>query len=122
MKKIIDDNQMSSSFFEIGGKGIIPEEAILRNITPSYRKNSEDTERVLIGWIVECVDAVTASIFKIRVENKDAVISPKDFEEAENLIVIQIPVQQVKIKPYSIEYGKAKVSISVPYIKLKEEK
>lgn len=122
MKKIIDDNHISAQYFEISGNGIIPEEAILRSIAPAYRKNEDGSERVLIGWIVECVDGATASIFKLKVENTEPVISPEDFENAEDLIWIRIPVDKCRIRPYAIEYGRAKVSVTVPYIFIKEDK
>ena len=47
-------------------------------------------------------------------------ISEKELENAEHPIFISIPLKDSIVKPYKIEYGKVKVSIQVPYVKITE--
>ena len=65
----------------------------------------------------------TYSSFTVRVMGDSPVVSPEELEKTDDgdLLIVELPLDKTIIKPYEIVYGKAKVSITIPYIKLHVE-
>lgn len=121
MKVSLDNNQMKVSELEISAQGIIPELAVVRNMRPSYVLDSEGKRTDKIEAVrYDCVNPENYSSFTIKVETTRPVITKELIEASDEPLYITIPVAEVVIKPYSIEYGVAKVSIVAPFVKLAE--
>jgi hypothetical protein len=68
----------------------------------------------------DCVNPDNFTSFIIKVETSRPVVTKEVLDASDEPIFINIPVAEVVIRPYAIEYGKAKVSIIAPYVKLAE--
>ena len=121
MKILIDNNMIKASALQESAEGIIPEVAALRNVRISNVLGSEGkkTDKVEIVRY-DCVNPDNFSTFTIKVETTRPVVTKEILDESDEPIYIAIPVAEVVIRPYSIEYGNAKVSIIAPYVKLAE--
>lgn len=121
MKLKINNNIMDASAFIISGYGIISPTVVLRNVSLSYETDVDGkrTDKV-VAVRYECVDTETFSTFTVKVNGNKPVISSQELEASENLILLEFPVDEVEIRPYAIEYGKVKVSIVAPYVKVQK--
>lgn len=121
MKTKIMNNVMDVSYFQISAVGIIPEFAVLRDVRLTYATDG-DGKRMeqVVAVRYECVDADTFSTFTVKVETAKPVITAEELERAEDMVVLELPVDEMVIKPYALEYGKAKVSIVAPYVKIQK--
>ena len=118
-KAVIENNMMKANLLAMVASGFISEELILLDITYQYKTNEVGERTKEIECVkYRCADPVTFSGLMIKVETNKPVISVKDVEESSEPIYIRIPVDDTLIKPYAIEYGKAKVSIVAPYVEL----
>ena len=68
----------------------------------------------------DCVNPDNFSTFTLKVESPRPIVTKEILEASEEPVYISIPVSEVVIRSYSIEYGNAKVSIIAPYVKLAE--
>lgn len=119
MKLKIDNNSVDVKNLAIIADGKISKEVALRNVRYTYQTDSDGNRTDTIKAILyDCVDPVNFATFTLKVNSSKAVITPEELEEAEDVVYIEIPVELTVIKPYSIEYGKAKVSIIAPNVKL----
>ena len=121
MKVLIDGNVMKACELQIPAEGVLPEVAVVKNIRASYILDAEGKKTDKIEAIrYDCVNPDNFSNFTLKVEATRPVITREILEASEEAIYISIPVDEVVIRPYAIEYGKAKVSIIAPYGKLAE--
>ena len=121
MKVLIDNNRMKASELQVPALGIIPDLAIVKNVRISNVLDSEGKKTEKIEAVrYDCVNPENFSILTLKVETTRPVVTKEILEAAEEMIYISIPVDEVIIRPYSIEYGNAKVSIIAPYVKLAE--
>lgn len=119
MKSIINNNNISISNININPMGIIPDIAIVRNVKPVYKVDDQGKRTGTIDAIrYECINTLDFSTFTIKTVSTKPVVSEEDIENSETPIRILIPVSEVVIRPYKIEYGIATVSIMVPSVKL----
>ncbi|WP_419023682.1 hypothetical protein [Holdemanella sp.] len=118
MKSILDKNQIKVSMLQVPATGIIPDKAVVKSVRVSYSLDGEGKRTDKVSAIrYDCVNSTDFSTFTIKVESTKAVLTQENIEESEVPLYISIPVEQVVIKPYAIEYGIAKVSIVAPYVK-----
>lgn len=121
MKVAIDSNIMKASDLEISAVGIIPDIAVVKNVRVSNVLDADGKRTEKIEAVrYDCVNMDNFSTFTVKVEKKRPIITKELLEESEEPVYIAIPVSEVVIKPYAIEFGKAKVSIVAPYVKLAE--
>ena len=119
MKNIINNNQIATSDIKISPVGIIPEVAVLKAVRPSYQLNSEGKRTDKVEFIrYDCVNPKDFSAFTLKVLSTKEVITAESLEVAEEIVYIKIPVGDVSIKVFKVEYGIATVSIVVPYVQL----
>lgn len=112
---------MNASDIAISAQDIISDVVVLRNVRPSYVKDAEGKNTELIECVrYDCVDPNTYATFTIKVESTKAIVTKQALEASEEPLYVAIPVKETVIKPYAVEYGKAKVSIVAPYLKLAE--
>ena len=115
----ISNNEVKASDLNLPAAGIISDEVVVSDVTLQRRKDKEGNLTDDIECVrYTCMDPKTYSCFKLKVETIKPVISKEDIENSETPIFIRIPVDDTTIKPYAIEYGKAKVSIIAPYVEL----
>ena len=60
------------------------------------------------------VDPETFTTMKIKVLNPTPVITQDELDRSDSPVFITFPLDKTKVRPYSIEYGKVKVSIVAP--------
>lgn len=121
MKVLIDNNVIKASELEVSAVGIIPEVAVVRNVRISNVLDAEGNRTDKVEAVrYDCVNPDNFSSFTLKVEATRPVVTKETLESSEEPIYITIPVSETVIRPYAIEYGQAKVSIIVPYVKLAE--
>lgn len=121
MKVVIDNNVMKASELEVSAVGKISDIAVLKNVRVSNVMDAEGKKTDKVEAVrYDCVNPENFSTFTIKVETTRPVVTKEILEASEEPVYITIPVSEVMIRPYSIEYGKAKVSIIAPYVKLAE--
>ena len=118
-KAVIDNNMMKASSLEMGATGLISEQLVLLDITYQYKTDEAGEKTKEVEYVkYKCIDTATYSSLMIKVETNKPVISNANLEASEDAVYIRIPVDETLIKPYAIEYGKAKVSIIAPFVEL----
>lgn len=115
-----ENNEVKIEVLELSAKGFLPEEpVVLLDYSCQYKTDSNNQKTDIIECIrYTCIDTKTFSRFKVKVLNDKPVISKVDLENSDTPVYITIPVEKTAIRPYAIEYGKAKVSIIAPYVEL----
>ena len=118
-KAVIDNNMMKASSLVMGATGLISEQLVLLDITYQYKTDETGEKTKEVEYVkYKCIDTATYSSLMIKVETNKPVISNANLEASEDAVYIRIPVDETLIKPYAIEYGKAKVSIIAPFVEL----
>ena len=118
-KAIIDNNMMKADSLVMGATGLISEQLVLLDITYQYKTDEAGEKTKEVEYVkYKCIDTATYSSLMIKVKTNKPVISNTDLEASEDAVYIRIPVDETLIKPYAIEYGKAKVSIIAPRVEL----
>ncbi|MBQ2921953.1 MAG: hypothetical protein IJE60_02490 [Tyzzerella sp.] len=118
-KAVIDNNMMKASSLVMGATGLISEQLVLLDITYQYKTDEAGEKTKEVEYVkYKCIDTATYSSLMIKVETNKPVISNANLEASEDAVYIRIPVDETLIKPYAIEYGKAKVSIIAPFVEL----
>ena len=69
---------------------------------------------------ISCVDTVSFATINIKVTQRIALVQ-QEIDETDDNIFIQIDLGKTFVRPYSIEYGKAKVSIVTDSVKVIRE-
>lgn len=120
MKKgTIDNNQLSSADMVMSAVGLVPDIAAVTGITYVYKMDAQGkrTEQIE-GVRYKCANPKDFTVFTLKTLSIKPVITPEELEASEDVVYISIPVKEVVIKPYKIEYGVATVSIIAPFVKL----
>jgi hypothetical protein len=113
---------MDANLFAISAADKIPPTAVLRNVRFTYQTDSDGNRTNVIESVrYDCVDPSNYASFTLKVNGSKAVITPEELENAEDVIFIDIPTESTIIKPYALEYGKAKVSIITPMVKIHKQ-
>lgn len=115
----INNNLISVGELKIPAIGLIPPKAILRDVS-LINKSDADGKRTNEVEAVryDLIDPITFSTFSLKVAGTHPVISKLDLDKSENPIYLEIPLEEVNIKPYRIDFGKATLSITAPTVKL----
>lgn len=119
MKNIISNNKMSISDIQISAVGLISEIVAVTDVKPMYKSDADGKRTDTVEAIrYDCVNPNDYSTFTLKTLSIKPVITAEELEMSETPVFISIPVNDVVIKPYKIEYGIATVSIIAPYVKL----
>ena len=119
MKQRIKDNRISSKDMRISAHGLIGGKAILNNVSLAYAVDGQGQRTSRVEAIrYGCTNLGDFSTFTIKVPSTEPIITAAELEAAEEPVFIEIPLDEVVIKPYKIEYGIATVSITAPYVQL----
>lgn len=121
MKSLISNNVMDATKFNLPALGIIPQIAVLRDVKLSYATDSDGKRTENVASVrYDCVDTENFSTFTVKVETSKPVITSGELENTDELVVLELPIDEMTIKPYEISYGKVKVSIIAPYVKVQK--
>lgn len=122
MKYVLDNNLIKASALQVSAVGIIPEVAVVRNVRLSYVMDTDGKKTEKVEAVrYDCVNPDNFTTFTIKVESTRPVVTKESLDASEEPVYVSIPVEEVRIRPYAIEYGKAKVTIVAPYVKLAQE-
>ena len=120
MKIAINENKVKVADLNINPVGLIPQKVLLRGVRLTYQTDAEG-KRVsddVIAVKYDVMDPVALGTFTVRVDTNRPVISPEAFEASETTVSLELPVNDIVIRPYKIEYGTAFVSVVAPSVKL----
>lgn len=122
MRAILKDNKISVEYLTRNGVNLLNRLAVLRDVKTLYKTDADGKKTDdVVGYRYDCIDAESFSTFSVKVEGKKSIISQEALESSELPVYVELPLEQMMIKPYSVEYGLAKVSIIADYIKLHKE-
>jgi hypothetical protein len=120
MRVLVNENKVKVADLNINPVGLIPQKVLLRGVRLTYQTD-EEGKRVsdeVIAVKYDVVDPKTLGTMTIKVETNKPIISPEELEASESPITLELPLDQIIIKPYKVEFGSANVSISAPMVKI----
>ena len=122
MRAILKDNKIPVEYLARNGVNLLNRLAVLRDVKTLYKTDADGKKTDdVVGYRYDCIDVESFSTFSVKVESRKPVITQEALESSELPIYVELPLEQVTIRPYSIEYGIAKVSICADFIKLHKE-
>lgn len=122
MKSFIDNNVMEIADLEVSAEGKISEILVVKKVRPSYMKDAEGKITKNIENIkYDCVDPETFASVTLKVQSTRPIVTNEMIEASESVIYIKVPVSETIIRPYEINFGKAKVTVIVPYVNMEEK-
>lgn len=120
MKIVLKENKVNVNDLQINVEGLIPQKAILRGVRVSYptdaegKRTSESPESIRY----DLINPSTFDTFTVKVEGSRPVITQEELEAKDTQVFIELPLDEVSVKPYKVEYGTASLAISAPAVKL----
>ena len=118
-KGTVDNNQMSIADLVVSPIGLVPNIAAVTGVSPVYKMDAQGNRTDQIEAVrYRCANPKDFTVFTLKTLSPKPVITAEELAESEDVVYISIPVNEVWIKPYKIEYGIASVSIIAPYVKL----
>lgn len=116
---MINNNVITVGEISFPAEGYVPEKAVLKEVRVSYKKdeNGKITEDI-DATRYHCINPDNFDTFTVKVPGKKPVISLDEFKKLETVLYLEIPVSETLIKPFVIEYGKVKVSIIAPEVRI----
>ena len=94
---------------------------VLRGVRKINRyKNGERTEEVA-GYAYDVIDGASYSAFRVKVESSSPAIEPDQFEKSSDTVFVRIPLDKTIVVPYSVEFGRAKVTVVAPFVEVVKE-
>ena len=120
MKAILTDNKVKVNDLQINVEGLIPQKAILRGVRISYPTDAEGkrTSETPESIRYDLINPSTYDTFTVKIEGGRPVISQEELEAKETQVFIELPLDEVSVKPYKVEYGTAYLTITAPAVKL----
>lgn len=114
MKKNIEENKISTKALGIPlSEFTTSTRFFLKEIKENFAYEDGKRTDKFKSTTLTCVDLITFSTLKIKVETKFQ-LTQKDLDEATERIFVEIPTDETIVMPYKIEYGKATVTITAP--------
>lgn len=120
MRAILTDNKVKVNDLQINVEGLIPQKAILRGVRVSYPTDAEGkrTSEVPDSIRYDLINPSTFDTLTVKVEGGRPVITQEELEAKDTQVFIELPVDEVSVKPYKVEYGTAYLTITAPAVKL----
>ncbi len=120
MKIVLKENKVNVNDLQINVVGLIPQKAILRGVRVSYPTDAEGkrTSEVPDSIRYDLINPSTFDTLTVKVEGGRPVISQEELEAKNTQVFIELPLDEVSVKPYKVEYGTASLAISAPAVKL----
>lgn len=120
MKAILTDNKVKVNDLQINVEGLIPQKAILRGVRVSYPTDAEGkrTSETPESIRYDLINPVSYDTFTVKVEGGRPVISQEELEAKDTQVFLELPLDEVSVKPYKVEYGTAYLTITAPAVKL----
>lgn len=120
MRAVLTDNKVKVNDLQISAQGLIPPKAVLRGVRVSYPTDTEGkrTSETPESIRYDLINPVSYDTFTVKVEGGRPVITQEDLEAKDTQVFIELPLDEVSVKPYKVEYGIAYLSITAPAVKL----
>ncbi len=120
MRAVLTDNKVKVNDLQISVEGLIPQKAVLRAVRVSFPTDSEGkrTSETPDAVRYDLINPVSFDTFTVKVEGSKAVISQEELEAKDTPIYLELPLNEVSVRPYKVEYGTAYLSIVAPAVKL----
>ena len=120
MKIVLKENKVNVNDLQINVVGLIPQKAILRGVRVSYPTDAEGkrTSEVPDSIRYDLINPSTFDTLTVKVEGGRPVITQEELEAKDTQVFIELPLDEVSVKPYKVEYGTASLAISAPAVKL----
>ncbi len=120
MKVRIDQNLVDAKALSVPLSTFLKDgEFVLKNIKENYEYVGGKKTDKFLSTTLTCIDTISFAVLDIKVE-KHLGLTAQELEQADTPIYVEIPTEETIVRPYSIEYGKAKVSIIAPTVKIIE--
>lgn len=121
MRALIENNEMLVADLEVSAKGKISDILVVRKVRPTYLKDADGKITDKIEAVrYDCVDPETYAPITLKVLSTHPIVTNDIIEASDEALYIAVPVEETIVRPYEVKYGKAKVSIIVPFVKMAE--
>ena len=121
MPKIEQGNLINASVFAMSADkmGIFGKTLAVQKVRFDYATDADGklTDRV-VAVKYDTVDPDNFSEQTIKVEGSKPVITQKEIDATDDATYINVPLDKTIVKPYSIEFGKAKLSVKAEFVEL----
>lgn len=122
MKFSLNNNTVSKDFFIKHLSDFYPNgsEFVLKEVRPNFEyHNNKRTDQVQsISYRV--VDTISFDTFVVKVKDTTPIITQQELATRDMPVYVQFPLEHTIVKPYSLEFATAKVSIVAPYVEFIE--
>ena len=115
MKSLFNGNEIPTDDLQVELPKIIPQQSVLRDIA---LPKEEDGKEPFVRYTL--LNPTNFDTFKVKVPGNTPIITKEQLAESTENIIVELPISQLKAKVYAISYGKAKVSITAPAIRIKK--
>lgn len=122
MVDVLNENEVSAK--ELSKKlGDFFDEGIfvLRKVRRVNRYENGQRTNDIAGYAYEVIDGTSYAKFTVKVASTEPVITEEQLEACKDTVFVKIPLEKTLIIPYELKYGRAKVSITAPFIELLKE-
>lgn len=117
----ITENVMKVEHFVLSGRDFIPSVVAVRKVSLNFLKDENGNRTNVISDVrYHCVVPETLDSLTVKVPGGNPVITEQELENANSLVYLELPVEEIRIKPYEISFGSVKVSITAPYVRIYE--
>lgn len=118
-KMALKNNEISAKVFEIRLDKIFPKipDFVLTEVRPYYRYDDNKQKMDIVeGYKYTLIDMDSLFPFNVKVPGGTPLLNQTDIDESEGRIYVELPLEETLVRPYQVNYGKAKVTIIAPYI------
>jgi hypothetical protein len=110
---------MSIDEFVLSGSDYISPTVALRDVRYVYEQDEfGNRTNKIVAVRYMCIDPTNFSSYAIKVMGSEAIITPEQIKKSPDIILIDIPVDDVIIRPYELSFGQMSVSISAPFVSI----
>lgn len=119
MKLSIDKNMIDARELAVALSTFISDtpEFVVKSIRENYEYVDGKKTDKFLSTTLTCIDTISYVVLDIKVE-KHLNLTAQQLEQSDTPIYVEIPLEETIVRPYAIEYGKAKVSIIAPSVKI----
>lgn len=121
MKILINKNQIEPKLLEFPLSNFTENaEFVVTAVKDNYAYENEKKTDKWLSTTISCVDTVTFATLDVKV-SQHINLSQTEIDNSESAIYVEIPLDETIVRPYEIKFGKAKVSIVAPSVKIVRE-
>lgn len=115
----LNNNKATATQLVIKGDSIFKgNKFVLHSMSKAYEYKDGVRTDTVIGINYDCTEMTSFSRIRLRTQETTPVIDPEVLEESSEQVVIQVPLEQLILRPVKIEYGQVTFSITAPFVRL----